>query len=57
MDCSDCQHQQRCFPLLLFLHRLGYPCAQGRYIKGRGLRQVTLAEAVPDPTFDEVMAD
>jgi len=49
MICSDCQYQARCFSLLQLLHRCGYPCDQGRYLKGRGEKQITLAD-VPEVT-------
>jgi hypothetical protein len=50
MDCHDCQHQPKCLWLLSFLHRWNLrPCGQGRYIKGRGLRQATLTEAAEVP--------
>jgi len=41
MDCTECAYEQRCFPLLKFLHRFSQICNQSRQRN----RQTTLDEA------------
>jgi len=44
MDCSRCEYERECFPLLKLWHLITGQCRQGR--KRRNCRQQTIAEVL-----------